>query len=77
MSLVRETIHLKAVEIIRTLTDGLDDLGQKYPVWDVLLKVTDGVLVFGFLQVMIGPVCVYLQKDKTADEDNGKDTNLC
>lgn len=54
---------------MRTLTDSLDDLGQKYPVWHVLLKVTDGVLVFGFLQVMIGPVCVYLQKNKTADEE--------
>lgn len=61
---------------MRTLTDSLDDLGQKYPVWHVLLKVTDGVLVFGFLQVMIGPVCVYLQKDKTADVDNSKETKL-
>ena len=57
------SLHLIGWALL-TLTDGLDDLCQKDTVRHVLLKVTDGVLVLGFLQVMVGPVCVYLQSKK-------------
>lgn len=44
------------------LTYNLDDLGQEHTIGHILLEVLDEAFVAGFGKVMIGPICVDLQK---------------
>lgn len=46
------------------LTDSFDDIRQQYTIRNILLKVRYIAFIASFLEVMIGPICVNLQKRK-------------
>lgn len=52
------------------LTYNLDDLGQEHAIGHILLEVLDEAFVAGFSEVMIGPICVDLQRKHTGNVRN-------
>ena len=48
------------MKIGQGLTDGLDEVGKKDAIHDVRFQVSDPLLAFPFLQIMIPPIRIYL-----------------